>query len=207
MAPKVSDDYLEARREQILDAARGCFTEKGYHGTTMQEICKASRLSPGAVYRYFDSKLSIFEGLAERRLCAQAEAMEHLAGIDDLFASVAAFAREMMTRGEKHGAPRPGIMDLELVSEAMNNERIAEVVRRMLTGVRTNLTGLVRSLQARGKLDPSLDEEAVASVLMALFQGAMFQSAIGMGFDHDAYLEVVQKLRLPTQAATREGAA
>lgn len=198
MAPKVSEDYLEARREQILDAARTCFVQKGYHRTTVQDICKAASLSPGAVYRYFDGKEAIFGGLAERRVAAHTEAMRSMTGIEDLFESVAAFAGQMMAIGEKHGAPRPGVMDLELVGEAMNNERIAEVVRRMLDGVRGNLTGLVELLQKKGKIDPALDRKAVASVLMALFQGALFQSAIGLDFDHHAYLAVVQKLRLPT---------
>ncbi len=203
MSPKVSEDYLEARREQILDAARDCFTGKGYHGTTVQDICKAAELSPGAVYRYFDSKESIFGGLAERRVAAHAEALGCMSGLENLFESVAAVAAPVMTSGTSPGAPRPGIMELELVGEAMNNERIAEIVRRMLSGVRTNLTALVEKLQAKDRLDPGLDSKAVASVLMALFQGALFQSAIGLDFDHHAYLEVVRLLQLP--AAAQEG--
>lgn len=197
MSPKVSPEYLEARRQQILDAARECFTERGYHRTTVQDICRRAGLSPGAVYRYFDSKEAIFEGLAERRLAAHTEAMASLEDVESIFATVAAFAEQMIAIADRHGAPRPGIMDLELVGEAMNNERIAGVVRRMLTGIRGNLGGLVERLQADGKIDPALDPAAVASVLMALFQGALFQSAIGLDFDPEAYLAVVRRLDLP----------
>ena len=57
--PKVTDAHLEARRQQILDAASACFARQGFHQTTMQDICRKAELSPGAVYRYFASKEDI----------------------------------------------------------------------------------------------------------------------------------------------------
>ncbi|MGE0685263.1 MAG: TetR/AcrR family transcriptional regulator, partial [Dehalococcoidia bacterium] len=44
--PKVLPEYLELRRQQILDAAAACFTRAGFHQTTMQDICAESDLSP-----------------------------------------------------------------------------------------------------------------------------------------------------------------
>ena len=43
-------------RRRILDAAASCFTRLGFHGASMQEICAAAEMSPGALYRYFPSK-------------------------------------------------------------------------------------------------------------------------------------------------------
>ena len=54
--PKVSDAYVEARRQQILEAARACFARQGFHQTSIKDICQEAGLSPGAVYRYFPSK-------------------------------------------------------------------------------------------------------------------------------------------------------
>ena len=54
--PRVSDEYLEQRRRQILDAAQRCFARKGFHETSMQDVFRESGLSAGAVYRYFKSK-------------------------------------------------------------------------------------------------------------------------------------------------------
>src|SRR3954470_18901979 len=57
--PRVSEEHLERRRRQILDAARRCFVRKGVHETSMQDIFAESGLSAGAVYRYFKSKNEI----------------------------------------------------------------------------------------------------------------------------------------------------
>jgi hypothetical protein len=45
--PKVTEAHLEARRRQIVDAAAACFSQRGFHQTTMQDICKQAALSPG----------------------------------------------------------------------------------------------------------------------------------------------------------------
>src|SRR3569833_792948 len=62
--PRVSDDHLERRRQQILDAARRCFLRKGFHLTSMQDVFAESGLSAGAVYRYFKSKNEIITAIA-----------------------------------------------------------------------------------------------------------------------------------------------
>jgi AcrR family transcriptional regulator len=49
--PKVSQEHLERRRQQILEAATECFARQGFRGTSMQDIFDASGLSAGAVYR------------------------------------------------------------------------------------------------------------------------------------------------------------
>jgi TetR/AcrR family transcriptional regulator, transcriptional repressor of aconitase len=71
--PKVSQSYLNARRSQILEAAIVCFSRDGFHRTTMQNIVKESKLSPGAIYNYFESKEEIIEAIANER-----HAKEHL---------------------------------------------------------------------------------------------------------------------------------
>src|SRR4030042_7081481 len=64
--PKVTEGHLEARGQQILDAAWACFARKGYHQRTMQDICQESGLSPGAIYRYFAGKEAILEAINVR---------------------------------------------------------------------------------------------------------------------------------------------
>src|SRR3954451_4141063 len=61
--PRVSEEPLIARREQILAAARVCFLSKGLHNTSMQDLIQEAGLSVGAVYRYFKSKDEIISAI------------------------------------------------------------------------------------------------------------------------------------------------
>lgn len=64
--PKLSQEDLDARRRQILDAAARCFARKGIQATTMREIFAEADLSAGAVYNYFRTKDELIEhGIVE----------------------------------------------------------------------------------------------------------------------------------------------
>ena len=51
-------------RERILVVAERLFRQLGYTKTTVADIAKELRMSPANVYRFFDSKKSIHEGVA-----------------------------------------------------------------------------------------------------------------------------------------------
>jgi len=54
----------ENRRQQILDAARKVFSEKGFSKATMEEIASEAELSPGTLYLYFKNKEELYASLS-----------------------------------------------------------------------------------------------------------------------------------------------
>lgn len=66
--PKVTQQYMDARREQILDAARRCFLRDGFHSASMQDLFTEAGLSAGAVYRHFTSKDEMILAIAEENM-------------------------------------------------------------------------------------------------------------------------------------------
>jgi AcrR family transcriptional regulator len=56
----------EARREQILQAAREVFAERGYHQATVSEMVKRCGVAQGTFYLYFKSKREVFEALLDQ---------------------------------------------------------------------------------------------------------------------------------------------
>jgi AcrR family transcriptional regulator len=62
--PKVSDEYVEARRRQILGGARRAFARWGYEGATVPRLEREIGLSHGAIFNYYRSKLDLFVALA-----------------------------------------------------------------------------------------------------------------------------------------------
>jgi len=63
--PRVSQDQLEARRHEILAAARDCFARFGYEGATVRRLEDATGLSRGAIFHHFRDKESLFLAVAE----------------------------------------------------------------------------------------------------------------------------------------------
>ncbi len=66
-------------REQILVTAERLFREIGYQKTTVADVAKALRMSPANIYRFFDSKRAINEGVARRLMGEVEEAAEVIA--------------------------------------------------------------------------------------------------------------------------------
>jgi len=58
--PALREKEREARRELILSAARKLFAEKDFRSVTVREIAKAVEVSPGTIYRYYDSLDDLF---------------------------------------------------------------------------------------------------------------------------------------------------
>jgi AcrR family transcriptional regulator len=54
------------RREEILDAARRVFAERGFKGTTIADIAEGTGIALGTVYLYFASKDEVFAALNRR---------------------------------------------------------------------------------------------------------------------------------------------
>ncbi|GAA3648764.1 TetR/AcrR family transcriptional regulator [Nonomuraea antimicrobica] len=55
------------RREQLLNAALTVFADKGVDGATVKDVAQAAGVTPGLLYRYFDSKEAMVETLLSER--------------------------------------------------------------------------------------------------------------------------------------------
>ena len=63
--PRVSQDQLDARRQEILAGARTSFARHGYEGATVRRLEEEIGLSRGAIFHHFRDKESLFLAVAE----------------------------------------------------------------------------------------------------------------------------------------------
>ena len=90
----VSEHVEPDTRERILVVAERLFRQIGYQKTTVADIAKELRMSPANVYRFFDSKKAIHEGVA-RGLMGEVEGAAH--SIEKASGPAATRLRELMT--------------------------------------------------------------------------------------------------------------
>jgi AcrR family transcriptional regulator len=57
--------YSEATKAALLDEATALFAERGYAGTSLEDVASASQVTRGAVYHHFASKQALFEAVLE----------------------------------------------------------------------------------------------------------------------------------------------
>jgi AcrR family transcriptional regulator len=173
--PKVSQEHLERRRQQILDAAAGCFARQGFHATSMQDIFAASGLSAGAVYRYFPSKTELVRAIAAEALAHALPALDSAAaastGVPDVLAALIA---ELRTG--RLARLRPVI--LQVWAEAVRDPELAELARSTLRQLLTRITAVLEQLAERGQFPRDTDTIAAARLILAALQGYVIQFAV-----------------------------
>lgn len=53
---RISHARSPRRKQNIIQAALGCFVELGFSNTTMEDICRRARASNGSIYHHFSNK-------------------------------------------------------------------------------------------------------------------------------------------------------
>ena len=91
----VSEHIEPDTRERILVEAERLFREIGYQKTTVADIAKELRMSPANVYRFFDSKKAIHEGVARGLMGGVEDAAQTIA--TGRGSTAASRLRELMT--------------------------------------------------------------------------------------------------------------
>ncbi|MEO9255681.1 MAG: helix-turn-helix domain-containing protein [Tepidiformaceae bacterium] len=59
--PSRREEYSQATRSALVAAAREAFTAHGYANASIEEIARDARVTRGALYHHFPSKLALFE--------------------------------------------------------------------------------------------------------------------------------------------------
>ena len=192
--PKVLPEYLELRRQQIVDAAAACFTRSGFHQTTMQDICTEADLSPGAVYRYFRSKEEIIQSMCERGPQEDSDVIREI-----IETHTTREAMEELTRIFFEGVEDREMcaLSIELLAETRRDPVVLESVRTGLHAIFDALEGLVRRAQARGEMRQDMDPVAMSHVMMGLYQGLIWQKVVDPDMDVMAYASAVKYLFEP----------
>lgn len=176
--PRVSDEYLERRRQQILDAARRCFARQGFYETSMQDVFREAGLSAGAVYRYFKSKDELVQAISASvfdRMAAAIEgalAEEPVPGLDEIAARLAAAAQELS------GDDGPARVAPPAWAAALHNPALATTVRGILDPLRAGWVKAAQRMRDDGRLPPGADVDAAGAVLFALLPGFLLQHLI-----------------------------
>jgi AcrR family transcriptional regulator len=175
--PKVSQQYLDERREQILAAAKRCFVRDGFHATSMQDLFAEAGLSSGAVYRYFASKDEVIIAIATDNVREVAALIQSIADGQPGSSLGEALADVVELIEAKNASDAFGSLALQVWAEAMRNPALAEELSGLMAQTRADLADVVRARQSSGEL-PTGPADSMATVLLGIIPGYVVQLAL-----------------------------
>ncbi|HTW77819.1 MAG TPA: TetR/AcrR family transcriptional regulator [Thermoplasmata archaeon] len=176
--PKVVPGYKAEARRRIVAAAERLFITKGYRRSTMDDVAEALGVSKGALYQYYRSKIDLLRAIqAQNRALSLAwmnEALERRTdparGFAEKFEEV---FRQVVSRDQI-------ALYFEILGEAAHDEEIQETLRVDHREDLRNLRNFLAQLRRRGLLASDADLDVLAFMVIALFQGAVWDMSIGL---------------------------
>jgi AcrR family transcriptional regulator len=204
--PRITEEHREARREQVLEAARACLQEHGLEAVSMEMIIARSGLSTGAVYGYFKGKDEIINAAVSDGTSAMGRQLAPILKnpeppplpelMGQLLRTIADFGQH-----SADGVDRL-LVSLHGWSHSRSDPGLKAPARAGYRGQRELLAGTVRQWQAAGTFDPGADPDGLAQLLMSITLGFVAQRALAGDADAQAHVDALNMLT-PRSAASR----
>lgn len=182
--PRITIERRDAKRAQIVAAARRCFARDGFHQTSMPDIAGEAGVSAGAPYRYFASKEEIILAIAAdafqliftpvQQLAAESDAPT-VAGL--VSAALQALSADTVLDSAGQKVPVEELLRcaVQTWSELLRNDTVHLRALEGFEDVRRSIADALRRGQSAGTVSPEVDPDHGARVVMGLLHGFLLQ--------------------------------
>jgi AcrR family transcriptional regulator len=171
----IRQQLVEARRNQILDAAAAVFAEKGFHRATTKDIAGKAGIAEGTIYNYFDSKDDLLIGMMARLTELETlgdELTQALQGdVKDFFVAMFRHRIESLKRAQ-------GILQAILPEVITNAELREHYYRQFVLRVARVIEQYVQARIKLGHIRP-VDAALATRVVQAMFVGLLVLRILG----------------------------
>jgi AcrR family transcriptional regulator len=196
--PRITDARREARRQQVLEAARACLQEHGLEAVSMEMIIARSGLSTGAVYGYFKGKDQIINAVITDGTAAMAEDLAPVLTNSEP-PPLPELVEEVLRTAIAFGGHKKGDIDRLLVSlhgwsHSQSDPELKAATRASYLGLRKLFADAVRRGQAAGTYDAAADPEGMAELLTSITLGFVAQRALAGSADVASHVAALQAL-------------
>lgn len=184
--PRITAQQREAKRAQIVAAARRCFSRDGFHHTSMPEIAAEAGVSTGAPYRYFASKEEIILAIAGDAFRLVFDPVVQVAAASDaprvadlVAASLQALSAETVTDAAGDTVPVQELLRcaVQTWSEMLRNDTVRSRALEGFESMRRAIADALRRGQAAGAVPATMEPERGARMVMGLLHGFLLQRA------------------------------
>ena len=166
----VNEQAREERMAQILDGARNCFVQRGFHASSIAEIGAAAGVSVANIYQYFPSKEALIAALIEVDLARHHSLIARFWNTDFSRAAIEDILADLFLTPQGHAI---AVLRAEIASEGARNPQVAQLLRSSEAGLIAAVHAGIRAAQKKGLVAAGLDPDGVAERLSLVFEGLM----------------------------------
>jgi AcrR family transcriptional regulator len=181
MCPRVTDQYKTEVKEKIVQAAITTFSKYGYDKTRMDDIAKSAKLGKGTLYLYFKSKEELFYDISENSIKELKEQLSKLfSKKEDLIQDAEKFYdqyRNLIHDSEK--------VSFEMIAESSRNPKLRKALYEQRMKVYDIVIDYLRRQIEKGFFRKDMDVNAIASGLVALYDGLTISKLLGISEYHN----------------------
>ncbi|WP_338752665.1 TetR/AcrR family transcriptional regulator [Bacillus sp. FJAT-52991] len=162
----------EERRNEILDVADELFGQKGFDGTSTNDILEKVGIARGTLYHHFKSKEDIMDALIERYSIRLLETAQKIAA-DKSIPVVDRIIRVVMSLNISGGSSQEMMEHIHRPQNALMHQKIQKVI---INGVPPILTGIIREGIEQGLFSTPYPYECMEMVVAytnTVFDGDM----------------------------------
>ena len=171
----------EQTASRLVEGARKAFTERSFHGATVDHICEAAGLTRGAFYSGFESKEELFLALYDQvsldvaDLLGRALEQAETSSEDPLATFFEQFARDFPLGREWY------ILNAEMTLVALRSDAAAAALLARRQTLRDRIIGPVTQVLEKSSRELTVDADLVASALIGLTDAGIGQSLLEPG--------------------------
>lgn len=173
--PRIIKGYREEVKQKIAGAAFRLFIEKGYHGTTMEEIAESLGVTKPALYQYFPGKEDLFAAVAEQARQELKGTLERSYAGRDIQEGSAALFNALL-----HYVPQFNSLYSEMLLLASRNERLRTVLIQDRAEDIQVIERFIAHQQETGFVSRELNSRVLAVACDALANGLLMDVMMGM---------------------------
>jgi TetR/AcrR family transcriptional repressor of nem operon len=166
-------------RDNALDRALSIFWEKGYEGTSTDDLLEAMGIGRQSMYDTFGDKHRLFVEALERYNAARTAALaEKLASGASPLRALESALLAIAEEGPKSRAR--GCMGVNATAElGQSDPDVAAAIRSSTRYCEATLERAIREAKKQGEIATSVDEKAAASFLLATLHGLRVSAKAG----------------------------
>ena len=156
----------------VLQKATGLFWNKGYNGTSMDELTKATGLSRSSIYNAFGDKHALFMRCLDYYLeWQQRDLMQAVEKIPAPLKKIKA-AFKHIVEVILSDAQRNGCLAVNSTTELVNiDPEVASILVQNMSGMEQLFQEWIKAAQQQGEIHPSFSAQAIARHLFNSYVG------------------------------------